>query len=108
MVAQYKEVEHQALVSQQLIAGGRQPELRVRDTLGALQALLSRGWVRDDVATDMEKAYLYLRRLEHRLQMVADEQTQDMPSTQEGLELIAHFCGHADVATAGGPGSLAA
>lgn len=85
--------------TQQLIAGGRQPDLRVRDTLGALQALLARGWVRDDVATDMEKAYLYLRRLEHRLQMVADEQTQDMPSTQEGLELIAHFCGHADVAT---------
>lgn len=84
--------------TQQLIAGGRQPDLRVRDTLGALQALLERGWVQADVAADMEKSYIYLRRLEHRLQMVADEQTQDMPSTQEGLEQIARFSGHGDVA----------
>ncbi|MBL8881601.1 MAG: bifunctional [glutamine synthetase] adenylyltransferase/[glutamine synthetase]-adenylyl-L-tyrosine phosphorylase [Hyphomicrobium sp.] len=85
--------------TQQLIAGGRQPDLRVRDTLGALQALLARGWVQADVAADMEKSYVYLRRLEHRLQMVADEQTQDMPLTQDGLEQIARFSGHRDVAT---------
>ncbi|MEZ5900718.1 MAG: bifunctional [glutamine synthetase] adenylyltransferase/[glutamine synthetase]-adenylyl-L-tyrosine phosphorylase [Hyphomicrobiaceae bacterium] len=85
--------------TQQLIAGGRQNDLRVRDTLGALHALQQRGWVQVNVAADMEKAYLYLRRLEHRLQMVADEQTQEMPSTQQGLEQIAHFCGHADTAS---------
>lgn len=85
--------------TQQLIAGGRQNDLRVRDTLGALHALQQRGWVQANVAADMEKAYLYLRRLEHRLQMVADEQTQEMPSTQQGLEQIAHFCGHADTAS---------
>ncbi|MCB1484178.1 MAG: bifunctional [glutamine synthetase] adenylyltransferase/[glutamine synthetase]-adenylyl-L-tyrosine phosphorylase [Hyphomicrobiaceae bacterium] len=85
--------------TQQLIAGGRQNDLRVRDTLGALHALQQRGWVQANVAADMEKAYLYLRRLEHRLQMIADEQTQEMPSTQQGLEQIAHFCGHADTAS---------
>jgi glutamate-ammonia-ligase adenylyltransferase len=80
--------------TQQLIAGGRQPELRVRDTLSALEALQARGWVHAGVAADMKAAYLYLRRLEHRLQMVADEQTQEMPSTVEGLVRIACFSGH--------------
>lgn len=80
--------------TQQLIAGGRQPDLRVRDTLTALKALQARGWVQADVVADMADAYQYLRRLEHRLQMVADEQTQEMPSTQEGLERIAHFSGY--------------
>lgn len=84
--------------TQQLIAGGRQPDLRVRDTLTALQALQARGWVQADVVTDMAAAYQYLRRLEHRLQMVADEQTQEMPVTDEGLERIAHFSGHESVA----------
>lgn len=84
--------------TQQLIAGGRQPDLRVRDTLTALKALQARGWVQADVVADMADAYQYLRRLEHRLQMVADEQTQEMPSTQEGLERIAHFSGHESVA----------
>jgi glutamate-ammonia-ligase adenylyltransferase len=85
--------------TQQLIAGGRQPDLRVRDTLTALQALQTRGWVQADVVSDMSAAYQYLRRLEHRLQMVADEQTQEMPSTPEGLERIAHFSGHESVAS---------
>ncbi len=84
--------------TQQLIAGGRQPDLRVRDTLTALKALQARGWVQADVVADMAAAYRYLRRLEHRLQMVADEQTQEMPSTQEGLERIAYFSGHESVA----------
>mgnify|MGYP000939477355 CR=1 FL=1 len=84
--------------TQQLIAGGRQPDLRLRDTLGALEALKRRGWVAPAVAEDLENAYVYLRRLEHRLQMVADEQTQEMPATEEGLKRIAHFSGHSDVA----------
>ena len=82
--------------TQQLIAGGRQADLRVRDTLGALAALEKRGWVQANVAAELEAAYLYLRRLEHRLQMVADEQTQEMPTTEEGLLHIARFSGHTD------------
>lgn len=88
--------------TQQLIAGGRQADLRVRGTLGAMQALLKRGWVQEDVASDLEKAYLYLRTLEHRLQMIADEQTQEMPASEEGVAHVAKFCGHAD------PGAFAA
>ena len=82
--------------TQQLIAGGRQPDLRVRETLGALEALERRGWVQGLVVADLTKAYQFLRRLEHRLQMVADEQTHEMPSTDAGLERIARFSGYDD------------
>lgn len=80
--------------TQQLIAGGRQPDLRTIATLDTLAALEARGWVRADVRTELENAYKYLRRLEHRLQMVADEQTHDMPNTEAGLERIARFAGY--------------
>jgi len=87
--------------TQQLIAGGRQPDLRVRGTLEALDVLEKRGWVKAEVAHDMAQAYLFLRRLEHRLQMVADEQTHEMPRDADGLEKIAHFSGYASGAELG-------
>ncbi len=80
--------------TQQLIAGGRQPDLRVRDTLSALNALQARGWIQAAAVADLEKAYTYLRRLEHRLQMLDDEQTHDMPTTDEGLLRVARFSGY--------------
>lgn len=82
--------------TQQLIAGGRQRDLRVRGTLEALAALEARGWVRNDVRTELHSAYLFLRRLEHRLQMIADEQTHEMPADEAGLDTIAKFSGYAD------------
>ena len=81
--------------TQQLIAGGRQPDLRQRGTLDALAALEKRGWVKPNVRAELSAAYLLLRRLEHRLQMVADEQTHDMPSDADGLERFARFAGYA-------------
>nr|HPG89574.1 bifunctional [glutamine synthetase] adenylyltransferase/[glutamine synthetase]-adenylyl-L-tyrosine phosphorylase [Hyphomicrobium sp.] len=84
--------------TQQLIAGGRQPDLRTTATLATLEALEARGWVKPDVRLELEDAYKYLRRLEHRLQMVADEQTHDMPNTDAGLERIARFAGYRDAA----------
>lgn len=80
--------------TQQLIAGGRQPDLRVRATLEALSALERRGWVKDTVRDDLARAYVFLRRLEHRLQMMSDEQTHEMPGTEEGLTRVAHFSGY--------------
>ncbi len=85
--------------TQQLIAGGRQPDLRVRDTLSSLKALQARGWIEAGAATDLDKAYTYLRRLEHRLQMLDDEQTHDMPTTEKGLLRIARFSGYEDAGT---------
>jgi len=85
--------------TQQLIAGGRQPDLRVPATLDALSSLEDRGWVRAEVRADLDHAYRYLRRLEHRVQMVADEQTHEVPSDAIALEAFAHFTGYADVPT---------
>lgn len=84
--------------TQQLIAGGRQPDLRLKATLDTLRQLEQRGWVKPEVRTDLDEAYRYLRRLEHRLQMIADEQTHDMPSDEAGLQRVAKFSGYADVA----------
>ena len=84
--------------TQQLIAGGRQPDLRVRGTLAALKALEMRGWMKAKVCEELSDAYRYLRRIEHRLQMVADEQTHRMPDNQLALEQFAHFAGYVSAA----------
>jgi glutamate-ammonia-ligase adenylyltransferase len=81
--------------TQQLIAGGRQPDLRVRQTLQGLAKLAERGWIKDEVRRDLEAAYVFLRGLEHRLQMVADEQTHEMPEDPAQLEALARFAGFA-------------
>jgi len=83
--------------TQQLIAGGRQRDLRSRQTLQTLETLAERGWIKDDVRTDLESAYCFLRRIEHRLQMVADEQTQLLPDDPERLERVALFSGYRDL-----------
>jgi glutamate-ammonia-ligase adenylyltransferase len=77
--------------TQQLIAGGRQPDLRTSSTLEALTRLESRGWITRQAADDMAEAYRFLRRIEHRLQMIEDEQTQLLPAKPEKFERIAHF-----------------
>ena len=84
--------------TQQLIAGGRQPELRSRQTLEAMAKLAERGWIKPRVAHELSEAYLYLRRIEHRLQMVADEQTHEVPDDPARLESFALFCGYPDTA----------
>ena len=82
--------------TQQLIAGGRHPELCSRDTLTTLHALTDGGWIDADARADLEAAYLFLRRTEHRLQMVADDQTHTLPSERDGLERFARFAGYKD------------
>jgi glutamate-ammonia-ligase adenylyltransferase len=79
--------------TQQLIAGGRQPDLRKPDTLAALAALERRGWITAEVRRDLDEAYRLLRCVEHRLQMIADEQTQKLPGDPAKLENLARFCG---------------
>ncbi len=84
--------------TQQLIAGGRQPDLRVSDTIGALAQLVERGWIKPLVRDELTESYLFLRRIEHRLQMIADEQTQTLPADDEGLLRLARFSGYEDIA----------
>jgi glutamate-ammonia-ligase adenylyltransferase len=82
--------------TQQLIWGGRDPDLRSPFTVASIEALVAAGRVQPDVATDMIESYQYLRRLEHRLQMVDDQQTHSLPDTDEGLEAVAAFMGYGD------------
>lgn len=83
--------------TQQLIAGGRQPALRQRQTLATLDTLSETGWIKPDVRDSLKKAYCFLRGVEHRIQMVADEQTHEFPSEPERLEAFARFAGYDDL-----------
>jgi len=87
--------------TQQLIAGGRNPTLRPSTTLGGLEALRARGLVGDESAAELKHAYLFLRLLEHRLQMIDDEQTHSVPRSDEGVAHIACFMGYRDAAQFG-------
>jgi glutamate-ammonia-ligase adenylyltransferase len=80
--------------TQQLIAGGRHPELRVRPTLEALDVLASSNWITFDARDELTAAYIFLRRVEHRLQMLSDEQTHSLPDDAEAVERFARFFGH--------------
>ncbi|MBV9079362.1 MAG: bifunctional [glutamine synthetase] adenylyltransferase/[glutamine synthetase]-adenylyl-L-tyrosine phosphorylase [Methylobacteriaceae bacterium] len=82
--------------TQQLVFGGRHPALRGRRTLDMLEALKVEGWVTDAAATELAGAYRFLRDLEHRLQMVADEQTQRLPTDPGALAGIAALSGFAE------------
>ena len=80
--------------TQQLIAGGRHPELRVRPTLEALNVLAASNWITFAARDELTAAYVFLRRVEHRLQMVADEQTHTLPEEPEAVERFAWFLGY--------------
>ena len=82
--------------TQQLIAGGRYPELRIKSTLATLDALVDGGWIDQHVRDDLGAAYRFLRVVENRLQMVADEQTHSLPADRDELERFARFAGFAD------------
>ena len=87
--------------TQQLIAGGREPRLRQPATCDALRALVETGRLAPVVADELIAAYEFLRRVEHRLQMVNDEQTHSLPADEAGLAQIAMFMGFADARSFG-------
>jgi glutamate-ammonia-ligase adenylyltransferase len=80
--------------TQQLIAGGRHAELRDRRTIVTLSALQADGWIDAQARDDLAAAYDFLRSVEHRLQMMADEQTHTLPATREALDIFARFLGY--------------
>lgn len=80
----------------QLIWGGREPKLRSRPTCETLAQLASLGLIEDTTAGTLTAAYSFLRTLEHRLQMVADEQTHSLPTATEDISAIARFMGFAN------------
>ncbi|WP_300029724.1 glutamine-synthetase adenylyltransferase [uncultured Roseobacter sp.] len=75
--------------TRQLIAGGRDPDLRVRGTRPGLAVLAEKGWVDPDTADTLADHYVAHRTVEHRLQMINDAQTHALPATDEGFARLA-------------------
>lgn len=82
--------------TQQLIAGGRMAPLRVRSTEAALSALTEAKWIDAKTRDSLTDAYWFLREVEHRIQMVRDEQTHILPDSEAELKRIAFMLGFAD------------
>lgn len=82
--------------SNQLIFGGREPAVRARGTLDALGALAEAGRISTTVAEALSEAYTEHRQAEHRLQMIDDAQTHQVPADPERFERFACLSGHGD------------
>ena len=92
-----REIEFMAQTLQ-LVWGGRDPTFRTPMTLAALRLLSRAGLVPARAATELSSAYRFLRQVEHRLQMVADRQTHDVPTAPADIARIAVFMGYRDSA----------
>ena len=79
--------------TRQIIAGGRDPDLRQRGTVPGLGVLARKGWVPDDVADMLAADYRAHREVEHRLQMVNDSQTHALPRDEDGFDRLACLMG---------------
>jgi glutamate-ammonia-ligase adenylyltransferase len=80
----------------QLIRGGRDPGLRARATLEVLRALAAKRQLAVAAVEELAAAYVFLRRLEHRLQYLDDQQTHRLPVAEDDRRLIAAAMGYAD------------
>ncbi|MDR4514739.1 bifunctional [glutamate--ammonia ligase]-adenylyl-L-tyrosine phosphorylase/[glutamate--ammonia-ligase] adenylyltransferase [Nitrosomonas sp.] len=80
----------------QLIRGGHDVDLCIRPTLDVLQQLQRKQQLRFQTVTELVDAYRFLRRLEHRLQFLDDQQTQTLPKNPEDRQLIATAMGYTD------------
>jgi len=88
--------------TQQLIAGGRMPALRSRATEETLQELTTAKWIDEETRDELTGAYWFLRNVEHRIQMVRDEQTHLLPETDVELKRIAFMMGFSDTSSFSG------
>ena len=82
--------------TQQLVWGGRDASVRSPVTCDALQALCHAGHIGREAVERLTEAYRFLRQVEHRLQMVADRQTHDIPTRAADIAALATFMGFPD------------
>ena len=80
----------------QVVRGGQFPELRTRRTVDALQRLAHAGLMGQDTADALVRAYDFLRRVEHRIQYLDDQQTHVLPTRDDDLAWIAQTLGYSD------------
>ena len=78
---------------QQLLAGGRDPTLRSGRTLVALQSIADAEKITEDSVRELSTAYVFLRTLENRLQMIDDEQTHKLPESDKDMGRLAFLMG---------------
>ena len=78
-----------------VVRGGHYPEIRTRSTLRGLQRLVGRGLMKPDTAAKLAAGYTFLRRVEHRIQFLDDQQTHLLPGNDEDLSWIARSMGFA-------------
>jgi glutamate-ammonia-ligase adenylyltransferase len=79
----------------QLIRGGRDPVLQARPTLAVLALLAKKGLLPAAAQAELSEAYVFLRRVEHRLQYLDDAQTHELPESAEDRLLVARAMGFA-------------
>jgi len=82
----------------QLLHAGRHPALRLRGTLDALDMLAMDQIIDGKIHKALSRGYRFLRTLEHRIQMMNDEQTHDIPEEDERFNCLVSFMGYADEA----------
>ena len=79
--------------TRQIISGGRDPDLRLPTTVEALRALATKGWVSGGDAETLVADYRAHREAEHRVQMIADQQTHVLPETAKDFQRLAALSG---------------
>ena len=90
-----REIEFIAQVFQ-LIRGGQDASLQIKPTLAVLSLLKNKGLLQEKAVDELIAAYVFLRNLEHRLMYVDDQQTQDLPKTDEAKARIASAMNYGD------------
>jgi [glutamine synthetase] adenylyltransferase / [glutamine synthetase]-adenylyl-L-tyrosine phosphorylase len=78
----------------QVVRGGQFPELRTRATLDALQRVATAGLMPQATAAALAEAYVFLRRVEHRIQYLDDQQTHVVPTDDADLAWVARSMGY--------------
>jgi len=79
----------------QVVRGGQFPELRTRPTLDAIQRVAKAGLMPAETAQALTHAYEFLRKVEHRIQYLDDQQTHVLPTQDADLQWIASTMGYA-------------
>jgi glutamate-ammonia-ligase adenylyltransferase len=79
-----------------VVRGGQFPEIRTRSTLRGLQRLVARGLMKAETADKLAAGYVFLRRVEHRIQFLDDQQTHLLPTSDADLAWIAASLGLCD------------
>ncbi|MDB5403137.1 MAG: Glutamate-ammonia-ligase adenylyltransferase [Rhodopila sp.] len=83
----------------QMVWGGRDPTLRVKPTLPAMVRLVETSHLEEASRRQLEDSYRFLRQVEHRIQMVNDRQTHNLPEQPDEMTRIARFMGYPDART---------